>query len=92
MNDYIRDAYEEIRDRYKLYYSSPNSQQKPSRLSAFFKAIFSYIFRRPEPIILSGEQRNRFEKGLDSKLISNYNIEYGPGSIVFKPKGLVKRI
>ena len=92
MFDYIRNTYNDIKERYHLYSYNSNRNYKPNKILAFFKAILSYVFGRPKPVILSGEERNRFESGLDRRLTSEYDIEYKPNSITFKRKSLVGRL
>lgn len=92
MFDYIRDAYRTIKDYYNSYSYNSDPSRRVNKISAFFKAIFNYIFGKPKPIVLSNDERSNFERGLDKKLTSNYSIEYKANSITFKPKGLVKRL
>jgi len=92
MFDYIRNAYKTIRDYYRTYSYSSDPSRKVNKIYAFFKSIFNYLFKKPKPIILSNEQRARFERGLDSKLTSAYDIEYRPNSIILRRKNLEGRL
>ena len=92
MFNYVKDAYRTIKDYYHAYTYSSDQSKKPNKIGAFFKAIFNYFFRRPQPVILNNNERKRFENGLDNRITRNYDVEYRAGSIILKPKGLVKRL
>ena len=88
MLEYIKKIYTNIKDNYFYSRDSKESISKKNKFFSFFSSIFNYLFKRYPTIELSKEQRNSFEQGLDTKIVSNYNILYKPGEIILKRKNL----
>ncbi len=80
MFEFIRGVYKGIKRNYRIY-RGESSRYNQGRVLSFFKSIFNYLLRRPEPFVFSPEDQEKFEKGLDSRLKSDYAINYRPGEI-----------
>jgi hypothetical protein len=87
MFEYLKNIYQSVRN----YFTNPKPTEKKKQgwFYSLFAPIINYFSRRKP--IFTEEQRNQFENNLGG-FRKEYDIVYGPGTIILRPKGLEKKL
>jgi len=87
MFEYLKNIYQSVRN----YFTNPKPTEKKKQgwFYSLFAPIINYFSRRKPTF--TEEQRNQFENNLGS-FRKEYDIAYGPGTIILRPRGLEKKL